>query len=376
MISRKKRSTRKATQPRNGAIVPLAAVMLLVLLVAGGIAVDYARLRLASLELRAAADNVARSCSNELLRTDSQIAAIAKAQQIAARYTVGNQPFSIKSSDVQFGRFGNGVFQANVFPPNSVRINTNRTTGSTSGPINMIFGSMFGVENAELSRYATVSFRMVDVCFVLDRSSSMKLSVASNATGLSLTDPRAALPPFFDSRWRALDNAFDLFVNEMSSSNSQGRIGMVSFASDFTAFGVTSPATRTDLDLTSNFALAKFQMTIMSNSLWNGNTYIEAGMRNGISVLKSSLNARSNAEKMMIVLTDGYQNEGDARLAAADAAANNITIHTITFGDFSDQALMAEIASMGAGRYAHADDAATLQQIMLELAVSLTTVVE
>lgn len=350
--------------------------MLLVLLVAGGIAVDYARLRLASLELRAAADNVARSCSNELLRTDSQIAAIAKAQQIAARYTVGNQPFSIKSSDVQFGRFGNGVFQANVFPPNSVRINTNRTTGSTSGPINMIFGSMFGVENAELSRYATVSFRMVDVCFVLDRSSSMKLSVASNATGLSLTDPRAALPPFFDSRWRALDNAFDLFVNEMSSSNSQGRIGMVSFASDFTAFGVTSPATRTDLDLTSNFALAKFQMTIMSNSLWNGNTYIEAGMRNGISVLKSSLNARSNAEKMMIVLTDGYQNEGDARLAAADAAANNITIHTITFGDFSDQALMAEIASMGAGRYAHADDAATLQQIMLELAVSLTTVVE
>ena len=75
---------------RTGAIVPLVAVMLLVLLVAGGIAVDYARIRLASLELRAAADNVARSCSNELLRTDSQVAALAKGLQIASLYKVGN----------------------------------------------------------------------------------------------------------------------------------------------------------------------------------------------------------------------------------------------------------------------------------------------
>ena len=63
-------------------------------------------------------------------------------------------------------------------------------------------------------------------------------------------------------------------------------------------------------------------------------------------------------------------------LAATDAAANDITIHTITFGDFADKALMAEIAGMGSGRYAHADDAASLQQIMLDLVVSLTMVVE
>ena len=361
---------------RTGAIVPLVAVMLLMLLVAGGIAVDYARIRLASLELRAAADNVARSCSNELLRTDSQVAARAKGLQIASLYKVGNGTYSINSNDIQFGKIDKGVFKNNANPPNAVRVIANRSNGSSAGPINMIFGSMFGVSQANVGRFATASFRMVDICFVLDRSSSMKLTVSSNAAGLSLSDPRASLPPFPDSRWIALDTAFDLFINELASSSSQSRIGMVSFASDFTAFGVTTPATRTDLDLTSNLTLATAQMNVMSHSLWNGNTYIEAGMRNGTSVLKYSHSGRDNADKMMIVLTDGFQNQGEARLAATDAAANDITIHTITFGDFADKALMAEIAGMGSGRYAHADDAASLQQIMLDLVVSLTMVVE
>ncbi len=375
MIPSRKRTCPLASQ-RQGAVAPLVAVMLLVLLVTGGIAIDHARLRLANLELRAAADSVARSASNEMLRTDSQDAAIAKGQEIAAKYKVGGGTFSLQSSDIKFGIFEKGKFNEGKKPPNAVRVTSNRSSGSSAGPIKMIFGSMFGVNQANVGQFATASFRMVDICFVLDRSSSMKLPVNSSAGGLSLSDPRAPVPPYSDSRWRALDNAFDLFIDELNNNQSEERVGMVSFASDFSAFGVTTPASRTDLDLTSNLSNAKTKMNSISNSVWNGNTYIEAGMRDGIGVLKYSAAARINAEKTLIVLTDGRQNQGEARLAAADAATENITIHTITFGDYADKVLMAEIATTGNGRYAHADDAAGLQQIMLDLAVTLTTLVE
>ncbi len=376
MKIRIQRKAFRHSRQRTGAVVPLVAVMLLVLLVCGGIAIDFARLRLVNLELRAAADNIARSVSNEMLRTDSQSAAILKGQQIAAKYKVGGGSFSIQSSDIQFGKFDKGKFTAGYNPPNAVRVISNRSSASSAGPLNMIFGSMFGVSQANLGRFATASFRMVDICFVLDRSSSMKLRVDSSAMGLSLSDPRASSPPYADSRWKALDNAFDLFIGQLAGNDTEERIGIASFASDFTAFGVTTPASRVDLDLTSNLTSAVNQMTSMSNSIWNGNTYIEAGMRDGIDVLKFSDGARANAEKMMIVLTDGRQNEGEARTAATDAAVDNITIHTITFGDYADKTLMAEIAATGNGRYAHADDAAALQQIMLDLAVTLTTLVE
>ena len=375
-------STRKTAQlanRRTGAVAPLVGVLLLVILVAGGIAIDHARLRLASLELRAAADNVARSVSNEMLLTDSQDAAIAKGLEIAAKYKVGGGPFSLQSGDIQFGTFKKGEFKAGTkkkTPPNAVRVNSNRSSGSSAGPLNMLFGSMFGVNEANIGQFATASFKMVDICFVLDRSSSMKLTVDSNAVGLSMSNPRASTRPYLDSRWRALDTAFDLFIDELGKNSSEERVGIVSFASDFTAFGVTTPASRVDLDLTSNLSLTKSQMNSMSNSLWNGNTYIEAGMRDGIGVLNNSSAARSNAEKTLIVLTDGRQNQGEARLAAAEAATDNITIHTITFGDYADKTLMAEIAVTGNGRYAHADDAAGLQKILRDLAVTLTTLVE
>ncbi len=371
-----KRKTAALANRRTGAVAPLVGVLLLVILVAGGIAIDHARLRLANLELRAAADNVARSVSNELLRTDSQVAATTKGLEIAAKYRVGGGAFSLGSSDIKFGKFDKGKFTAGKNPPNAVRVNSNRSSGSSAGPLNMIFGSMFGVNEANVGQFATASFKLVDICFVLDRSSSMKLRVDSSAAGLSLSDPRAPVPPYSDSRWRALDNAFDMFIDELNGNNLEERVGIASFASDFTAFGVTTPASRIDLDLTSNLNLCKTQMNNMSNSVWNGNTYIEAGMREGIGVLKYSAGARSNAEKTLIVLTDGRQNEGEARLAAADAVTDNITIHTITFGDYADQALMAEIAATGGGKYAHADDAAGLQKILRDLAVTLTTLVE
>jgi Flp pilus assembly protein TadG len=362
----------KHSRYRRGAIMPLVGFVLLVLLIAGGVAIEQSRLRLASLELQAASDNAARSCANELLLTDSQSAARTRAKSIAAQYSVANRPFVLRDEDVVFGRTVNDTFIPNSFPPNAVQVSATRSSATSAGPVNMIFGSLFGVSSANMKRDAVASFRIVDICFVLDRSTSMKLDVNSNEMGMLITDPRAPLPPLANSRWHALRLAFNSFLSELAGNGVDERVGVTSFASDFTAFGVTTPASSIDLNLTSNLALAQTSMDALSSSVWNGNTFIEAGMLDGITVLSAS---RANAEKIMVVLTDGYQNQGDARNAANLAVAENIKIHTIAFGTFADKALMAEIALLGNGRFGSADDAASLTQILKDLAASLTSLV-
>jgi Mg-chelatase subunit ChlD len=350
--------------------------MLLVVLVAGGVAVEYTRMRLTRVELQAAADNCARSAATELVLTDSKSEARDRALDIASRYRVANQPFSISPDDVVFGRTNNGSgFVANQDPPNAVRVVSRRAAGSAAGPLNMIFGSMFGVQNTNLHRDATAGFRLVDICLVLDRSSSMKKSNAEFG-GLSMSDPRASLPPDSKSRWKNLEDAFNRFLNSLENNAADEKVAMVTFASDFTAFGITSQAATIDFDLSSDLPAAVAAMDSLSNSVWNGNTHVEAGMRKGMEVLTSSPGLRENSDKIMIVLTDGYENEGDARSAAVDVAAAGIIIHTISFGHLADREMMQDVAEIGNGQFAHAQNAQALMSIMQDLAASLTTLLE
>jgi len=78
----------------------------------------------------------------------------------------------------------------------------------------------------------------------------------------------------------------------------------------------------------------------------------------------------------MIVLTDGLQNRGrPARLAASDEAAKGTIIHAITFGTDADKSTMQEVATIGGGRYFHADNGAQLRQVFTEIALTLSTII-
>lgn len=378
--ARQVRSQARARDRRHGGIIPLVAVVLLAILVVGGVAIDSARLQLVKAELRAAADNVARSAANELVIADSVSAARLRAQEIASQYRVGNATFEIGDSDIVFGRVtkssGASVFTAGAMPPNSVRVSARRETGSAAGAVAMLFGSMFGVDSAEVKSNAIAGFRLVDVGFVLDRSSSMKLDVMDSALGMSSVDPRFMSPPNVSSRWQALDRAVASFIDGLKTNDADEQVGMVTYASDFSFPPYTWPASTVNLNLTTNLDACTTEMTVLTNSIWNGNTYIEAGMRDGISLLLSGPNARLNAEKIMIVFTDGIQNVGECRNAAVDAAASGITIHTITFGDYADQVTMAEVAAIGKGSHAHANDEATLKSIMQALVANMASLVD
>lgn len=99
-------------------------------------------------------------------------------------------------------------------------------------------------------------------------------------------------------------------------------------------------------------------------------------MGDAISVLTTSSGARVNAEKVMIVLTDGVQNVGECRNAATSASALGITVHTVTFSDYADQVTMVDVANIGNGSHAHADDEATLKAIMKSLAAGMTSLID
>ncbi len=92
--------------------------------------------------------------------------------------------------------------------------------------------------------------------------------------------------------------------------------------------------------------------------MWTTNTNIAQGIDKGIDVLFNSPDARSNAAKVLVLLTDGianqtrsnptyystYQAKTDARTAAAEARAQGVRIYTISVGGNADQELMKQIA--------------------------------
>jgi Mg-chelatase subunit ChlD len=128
--------------------------------------------------------------------------------------------------------------------------------------------------------------------------------------------------------------------------------------------------------LNGNIADIALAMDRLRTTVWNGNTYIESGMRTGLAALQDPQNARSSAEKIMILLTDGLENEGSAMRAAADCAAADVVVHTITFANSANQATMRDVAALCQGSHHHASDEATLRQIFRALAAQTARLTE
>ena len=102
-----------------------------------------------------------------------------------------------------------------------------------------------------------------------------------------------------------------------------------------------------------------------------GRTAISAGLDNGVRVMTSSA-VRPFAVKTIVLMTDGLHNTGrEPILSAREAAAANITVHTVTFSSDADLARMRAVAAATGGQHFHAPDAASLERIFREIASTL-----
>jgi Mg-chelatase subunit ChlD len=111
----------------------------------------------------------------------------------------------------------------------------------------------------------------------------------------------------------------------------------------------------------------------LSSITFNGATNIAAGIQKGIEVLTSA-QARPFAAKTMVLMSDGAYTEGQQpRLVAPQAAAADIIIHTITFGEANPSEMQA-IADATGGNHYIAPDAQTLRDVFEEIALTLPVI--
>ena len=368
---------------RKGAIVVLFAILLPVQMIFLGFCIDFANMHrvrnearvIADLSSKAAADALARSGGDETL-------AIATAQAVAASNTIGGDFHSLDPSEIVFGRAqeqadGRFEFTQGATPPNSVRVFANRTDDHPNGPVGLFFGNFYGRSEFPFTQTATSSFRDVELCLVLDRSVSMKYNVNGSNTAAERKSFRCQTPRPV-SRWVALDNAVDIFLNELDATPVRERVGLVTFASDTGANctpGVTFEASTLDQPLTDNTAAIRAVMGGYSNSVWFGSTDITAGI---IEATDHMLAASSPArERFIVVLTDGvHRRASEPSDAAADANQQGIIVHTITFSSEADIADMQLTAQKGGGEHWHANTAEELELIFRRLAGTIAIITE
>jgi hypothetical protein len=356
----------------------LVAILLIVLIVTVVFSVDVAYMQLTRTQLRSATDAAARAGAESLSRTQDVTLAREAAKEIAAKNDVASAPLILADGDVEFGRAtqqgdGHIGFLNGSEPYNSVHIRGRRTRDSDSGAVSLFFGRLLGVTEFEAAYDATSMSLDRDICLVVDRSGSMKTGLDSDSIpgGLGSCDP----PHPTLSRWSALSKAVSSFIGGVQETPQIETLGLVSYASVGTYCSMSFTDADIEAPLSDDYQPVISAIERLNNIPINGYTNIAAGIDRGIAVLTNPTRARPLAEKTMVLLTDGIYNRGrDPRLAAKDAAKAGIVIHTVTFSDAAEQQAMRDVADATGGNHYHAPDAATLDAIFREIALTLPVV--
>lgn len=370
-------------QRRRAAILTLFVLLLPVLIILLGFCIDAAYMQLVRTEMRSGVDNAARAAANELGESESYSAARRDGRIVSRNFFVAGKRMRLRSSDFEFGRStksdsGKFEFVAGATPPNSVRVSVNRDAQSPDGAVELFFGRWIGREGFSPSATAIATVQNVDICLVLDRSTSMKLSLNSPAGGLSIYDWRFCSPAQSGTRWEALAESVDAFTEVLGENAVEEEVAVVTYGSDLwtvlPGWCGREPVATVDLDLTANLEQVSSEIARRSNAVWNGNTHIADGIELGREHLVTR--GRRFTERVLLVMTDGHPTSGDAVAAARNAAADGIVVHTITFGSSANQSLMQSVALAGGGSHKHASDADELEAVFREFAAMATTLVE
>jgi Flp pilus assembly protein TadG len=372
-------SPAKWFRTRSGAIVVLAALMMIVFLASVAFSVDVAYMQLTKMKLRSATDAAARAAGEGLSRVQDTAYARQAAKDIAAVNLVAGKPLLLDDSDIVFGKSeqqasGAWAFTPNAQPTNAVRVNGRRTRAAPSGSVPIFFGRVFNVFDFQPVQAATVVRLDRDICIVVDRSSSMKLFLTDSGGLMSTGDSRFCQPPnMAQSRWGALSVGIDRFVNALETTPQSEYVGLVSFASAYSACSYSNNASDINCNLSVNSSAVTSAMSTLSGKKFNGRTNISAGITKGIDVLTGA-NARPFAAKTMVLMSDGAYNEGSVpHVVAAQAAAEDIIIHTITYGE-ADPVEMKAISDATGGNNYIAPNAQALQDAFEEIALTLPVV--
>lgn len=376
---------------RRGAILPMIAVLAIVLIGMIAFSVDVAYIQLTRCELRAATDAAAKAGAEALTRLQSEAEARKAAKEVAALNTVAGKPLLLTDADLTFGQAqsqadGSWAFTAGATPYRALKVNSLLSANNTNGAVGLFFGKVFGVNDFSPAADAVASQFEQELVLCLDRSHSMCFDhsgtdwkypppIYSDQTKGLKNKPQVA------SRWASLTTAVNSFVDIAQGVSTPPRMALVTWGSTITLSsyegnltGKTFNAVDTDLALASNnFANVKTKIAERGSNVMLGGTNMSGGIDRAVQILTSN-SVRPLSKKIIVLMTDGQWNQGrDPVLAAQDAAAAGIVIHTVSFLS-TDPGTMQTIANTTGGKHYQASDAATLNAAFQELARTLPVV--
>ncbi len=371
-------------ESRRGTAIALVLATISVFLIMAAFSLNVAYMQLVRTEMRAATDAAARAGAEALARLDSSQAAVQAAIDLAAANKVNGVPLVLTAADIDLGHANSSMNNLWTFTSGATPINSVRVSASKSSPLMM--SGVTGRSSFDPQTTATAAFSESEVCLVVDRSHSMCFDLSGVDWAYPAGTPTAppdpvVYPPTVGSRWDALEAGMTAFFNVISSSNAAQKVALVTWGSDITLAeyegqltGRTFPATELDVGLGNNYTAITNAIADRGDDVMLGGTNMSAGIDMGVEVLTGP-GTRAFAAKTMIVMTDGKWNFGrDPVLAAQDAKAAGITIHTVTFLDAADQQDMIDVATTTGGRHYHASDAQTLEEAFREMARHLPVV--
>ena len=322
-----KSSVFRRFQPRDGAMLPLIAVVIVILFIAAAFAIDIARIHVTRSELRTATDAAAKAGIEALGREQSTAAATAAALAVAEQNIVAGRGLLLDPNNVFFGTSGqndDGTFFFNEggTPLNAVRVIGEKTASSPAGSASLFFTPLFGLSDFEPIQAATATRVDRDVSLVLDVSGSM-----AN-----------------EGRFDALSNALQVFLGELEVTPQDERISLT----------VYSTEERKVQELTPNLNLVQ---EAFDRETPDGFTAIGKGLQSGIDSLINDPGSRPFALKSILLMTDGRHNRGISPIAVAPRARDaGIVIHTITFSPGANQDLMSRVSETTNGIHLHAEN--------------------
>ena len=366
-----------SSRRRLGAILPLVAILLPIILIIGGMVINIAYMELARTQLQVASDAATRAAGYTLATTGNQALSLQSARDASKFNPVAGTATKIAAGDVVFGvAQRSGVNARYTFTPggkkvNAVRVDLKRSAASGSGVVKMLLPMTSGVKTFAPVVASVSSQVELDVALVLDRSGSMAYSDVENSYNLAVAGtPPAAAPPGWkwndpvppNSRWLDLVDAVNIFLTALKKSPQSENVCMVTY----------NGSSLRDVSLTNNYTKVPTALDAYTKKFDKGKTNIGDGIVDGINALNDPLFSRPWAVQAVIVLTDGIHNIGtDPEYAADQAFSQGVTVYTVTFSDEADIPRMKSVAAKGGGQHFHAATGAELKAVFSSIADSL-----
>ncbi|MCA9270012.1 MAG: VWA domain-containing protein [Planctomycetales bacterium] len=301
------------TRRRRGAIVVMAAFLLVMFIAVLALSLDVGYMQLSRADLQHAADAAVLAGVAELPNGQDV------STEVAQKFAVMNAPKQITTDDVEptFGIWNNTThtFSAGATPYDAMQVTIRRSKAP------LFFGRVMGHDSFDVAASATAIFRPRDIMLVLDFSGSMNSQ----------------------KKIQSLKEAVDLFFSILDGIGDQDQVGFVRY----------STQAELAFPLTNNYTAINDYVQKEKADGW---TNIGDGMNLARSELEN--NGRRMAHKMMVIMTDGNVNKPankDPRgyvLEEAQLARDaGIQLITISFGTDADKNLMIQVAEIGNGTY-------------------------